>query len=90
MWLQYRMGKLMVRENKMNELYEEMKLKTPVDTGELKESYKFEKVDDFEYKISNNAKHAHQILALGRVGKQGSQKLPDGILPFVSSFVSKN
>ena len=76
--------------DKMDELLEEMIDITPVDTGDLKNNYELSEIKENQYKIRNDLTYAHQILAIGRVGKQGSEQLPDGILPFVSDFVNNN
>lgn len=74
-------------EKTVNSLLQEMKEITPVDTGDLRDNYELTKKSDTHYSISNDLTYAHQILAVGRVGKLGSEQLPDGILPFVHDFV---
>ena len=76
-------------EKKINSLVEAMEEITPVDTGDLKNSYEIQKQDNFNYSIINDRPYAHQILGLGRTGPGlGSLLLPDGILPFVKQWIA--
>ena len=64
---------------------------TPVDTGHLKGNYTVSKKGD-GYVIANNAKYSNSIMILGRRHEngrwQGSEQLPDGILPDVRNWVA--
>lgn len=74
--------------SKVNKLVKNMIAITPEDTGDLKKSYSVSKVNNFHYSIENDRTYAHQVLGLGRTGPGlGSLQLPDGILPFIKTFI---
>ena len=75
-------------ESGINELKKEIIPITPIDKGDLKQSYEIKKNYDLSVSLINDRDYAHQILTLGRTGPGlGSLQLPDGILPFIKQWV---
>lgn len=70
-------------------LYTELEMKTPVDTGYLKNSWEAEEIKKLHWRISNNSDYADYAL-MGRrmLGEKtvGSEQLPDGISPILIKY----
>jgi len=67
----------------------EFKLRTPVDTSFLKNSWDLERLGKLSWRISNNADYADYALLGRRIvnGKMvGSEQLPDGIQPIIIKY----
>lgn len=72
--------KLMKEE--IENLSDQLKVITPVKTGNLKDSWqKVVKVNSLRYRLINNADYAYNVLVLGT-----SSQLRDGILPVIYSW----
>lgn len=69
-------------EDSLEELTDILKAKTPVKTGNLRDSWgKPQKIGNCVYKLSNNADYGYKILIEG-----GSPQLPLGILPTIRKW----
>ena len=70
------------------DLFAELQLKTPVDTGQLRQSWALDKVSD-GFEISNNLSYASIIFDGRKIvnGKaQGSTQLAEGIQPILDKY----
>ena len=79
-------------EEFVEDIYGRIVVLTPVDTGNLRSNFYKEKNKD-RIKIGNHAPYANNILIFGRRkinGKlMGSEQLPDGILPYIKSWIKE-
>ena len=66
----------------VEELTDILKAKTPVKTGNLRDSWgKPARINDCTFKLSNNADYGYQVLIEGKSGQ-----LPLGILPTIRQW----
>lgn len=78
-------------EDASSSIYYKIIEKTPIDTGALKSNFRGRKSSRFVFDITNTKNYAHQIMILGKTGfGEGSNQLPEGILPTLSNFRSEN
>ena len=75
-------------EDEIENLIEQMKVATPVKTGNLRDSYQDPvKKGKFRWTIVNSAEYASEILLIGKTSyNRGSAQLPDGILPVIVNW----
>ena len=75
----------------LDELKQELVVATPVDTGNLRDSWQeVEQVDNNTFRILNTAEYASYIFYEGLNGIPNSKQLPDGIEPVVINWVERH
>jgi hypothetical protein len=74
--------------DEVEKLQDEISLMTPIDTGNLKDSWTPpRRTGKGIYTLNNYAEYANQILVLGRTGPgKGSLQLPLGIYPHIRKW----